>query len=315
MAHSFLFIVDSLKSLNPYKDTSLAIMKAFQNKGATTYICDVNDLYITNNEVYVSTSLLRLPDNYQEFDKGALKSEESMLKNITEFKAVFMRKDPPVDDSYYICTQILSFAEAKGVKIVNPPQTLRDFNEKIFALYFKDIIPKYVFTNDFSVIKEFANKHEKIILKPIDGMGGKGIFLSHAKDVNLSVIFETLTFNGKTPIMVQRFIPEVTNGDKRILILNGKVFPYGLSRIPVGDSVRGNLAAGGRYETRELNAKETEIAEKVAKFLKDHKIDLCGIDVIGDYLTEINITSPTCFVEISKFCGRDIAGEFILPYL
>ena len=221
----------------------------------------------------------------------------------------------PVDDLYITITQILALCEQYGSKIVNPPQMLQSLNEKIFSFYFPNLVPEFCFSSNLTHIEEFAKSYPRIIMKPIDGMGGKGIFATSYDDPNLPVIFETLTEYGKRPVLAQSFIEDITNGDKRILILHGEVFPYCLARIPTGRNLRGNLAAGGAYETRELTETDLEIAQKIAPFLKENHIDLCGIDVIGDKLTEINITSPTCLLEISDATKIDIAHKYVEKYM
>lgn len=315
MRKNFLFIIDPADTLNPKKDTTLALIKASQTLGHINYICQTDDFKVQKQNIQIHVRQIYLPDEYRKNPEHKMILTESVWSPATDFDVIFMRKDPPVDDAYITCTHILSLIEKMGTKIVNPPAMLRDYNEKLFAFEFPNLIPEFCLSHHKDALYDFACQHEKIILKPIDGMGGKGIFITHKDDANFAVIHETLSHNGKNAILAQKFIPDIQYGDKRILILHGKVFEYGLSRIPTGSSIRGNLAAGGRYETRPLTGRESDIAHQVAVVLREKKIDLCGIDVIGDYLTEINITSPTCFLEISDYCKTDIAMEFIMGYV
>jgi glutathione synthase len=227
------------------------------------------------------------------------------------FNAVVMRKDPPFDLEYLYTTQLFTLAEQQGCKIFSSGQALRDFNEKLAILQFPDLIAPTMVTCDIGRLHAFVNQHFDAIVKPLDGMGGDSIFRLRPDDANLNVILETMTQRGTRTVMIQRYIPEIRNGDKRVLVIDGKPVDYCLARIPKAGETRGNLAAGGRGEARELTARDREIAETVAPMLKRHGILLAGLDVIGDYLTEINITSPTCFREIMDQSGVNVAGLYI----
>ncbi len=222
-----------------------------------------------------------------------------------------MRKDPPVDREFLMATYILSAAEEQGALVVNPPAALRDCNEKLFAAQFDDLTPPLIVTRSGSRLREFYAEHGDVIMKPVDGMGGRSIFRVRENDANLGVIIETLTQHGAHQAMAQKYIPEITDGDKRILLIEGEPVPYALARIPSQGENRGNLAAGGRGEGRELTRRDREICARVAPVLKEKGLIFVGIDVIGDYLTEINVTSPTCIRELDAAYGIDIAGQLM----
>jgi glutathione synthase len=220
-----------------------------------------------------------------------------------------MRTDPPVDSHYLHDTIILSLAQKAGVLVVNDPQGLRDLNEKLAALLFPQCCPETLVSRDKAQLKDFAETHGEVVLKPLDGMGGRSIFRSKHGDPNLNVIIETLTDGGRSLTMAQRYIPEITQGDKRILLIDGEPVPYCLARIPQGTEFRGNLAAGGRGEGRPLSDRDRWIASQVGPELKRRGMIFVGLDVIGDYLTEVNVTSPTCIRELDKQFGLNIAGQ------
>ncbi len=306
-----LFVIDPFEGLKFAKDSSLLFIKEFEKQGVCAEYCEVKDLFLKGESGFSHARALSLPDDYQTAKISDFTIGERQIVSLTAYDFIFMRKDPPFDDAYLYATYIFDFAEKAGVRVINPPAALRNHNEKLFALEFPDLIPETIFSSDLAALKEFSVDFEKIILKPVDGMGGKGVFLSHRDDANFAVIVETLTQNGRVPILGQRFLPEIKEGDKRILILNGVPFGYALARIPAEKSVRGNLAAGGGYEARPLTARDREIADKVATRLRADRIQLSGIDVIGDRLTEINITSPTCFAELKKLTPENPAEIFI----
>ena len=315
MQKQFLFIIDPFETLNPKKDTSLALIKAALDQSTIPYICSMHDFSVSKKKVTITAQKVTLPDHYRDLSISDKYLSNAEVIDSADFSVIFMRKDPPVDDLYITVTQILALCERYGSKIVNPPQMLQSLNEKIFSFYFPDLVPDFCFSADFETLETFAKAHPRIIMKPIDGMGGKGIFVTSYDDPNLPVIYETLTAYGRHPVLAQAFVDDITNGDKRILILHGEAFPFCLARIPTGRNIRGNLAAGGTYETRPLTSTDLEIANKIAPFLVENNIDLCGIDVIGDKLTEINITSPTCFLEISDASETNIAKKYIEKYI
>lgn len=261
------------------------------------------DIFIENGHARGIVQGIQVFDNQEDW--YALSDKQDMP--LAQLDIIFMRKDPPVDKRFIHTTYVLDQAAAEGVTVTNPPATLRDFNEKIFASTFADYTPPYTITTSQTVLKEFLSVHKKIIMKPLDGMGGEGVFMVTEDDVNFDVIWETLTGRGSYPIIAQRFIPEIKQGDKRIIIIDGTPFPYMLVRLPKEGSVRGNLAVSGDHEVRKLDAKDLEIATAVGKRLAQEGILLAGIDVIGSYLTEVNITSPTGFREIARISGQNPA--------
>jgi glutathione synthase len=224
---------------------------------------------------------------------------------------VLVRKDPPFNMEYIYATYLLELAEQRGARIVNRPAAIRSHNEKLAIAQFPQLIAPTLVTSDAARLRAFHDEHRDVILKPLDGMGGAGIFRVKDDGLNLGSIIETLTGNGANTIMVQRFIPEITQGDKRILLIGGEVVPYSLARIPQGSEVRGNLAAGGLGVAQPLSARDREIAETLAPVLSQRGLLLVGLDVIGDYMTEINVTSPTCFQEIKQQTGFDVAAMFV----
>ena len=296
---SYAFIIDPFENLNPKKDTSLAMMRAALDMGARVYVCEMGDLHIRAGIVQ---------GDFREVRTG-LEIGDSVALDLKDLSGAFMRKDPPIDAAYYACTQILSVAQGQGATIYNDPQSLRDESEKLFALYFPDLIPETIVTAKLSVLREFGDKHGQIIVKPLNAMGGAGIFLIDKSDLNFDVIWETLTEHGAHPIMAQHFIPAIRQGDKRVLIMNGHVCGHMLVRTPKDDSVRGNMAAGATTHIAEITDLERGIAEKVVPVLNEKGIVFAGIDIIGDKLIEINHTSPTGIVEISKHVGHNIAED------
>ncbi|MBT8149451.1 MAG: glutathione synthase [Pseudomonadales bacterium] len=300
-------IMDPIGSIKPYKDSTLAMLLAAQKRGWQLF-------YFTQDKLYKSGDLARgigcplsVHDNPQSwFTLG----EESDVA-LGELDAILMRKDPPFDNQYLYSTFILDAAEQQGALVVNRPQALRDCNEKVFATEFPQCCPEVLITANATKLREFYSQHQDIILKPLDGMGGASIFRIGKRDHNLSVIIETLTDHGRRSIMAQRYIPEITRGDKRILVIDGKAVPFALARIPAVGETRGNLAAGGSGEARPLSQRDSWICEQVGPRLQQKGILFAGIDVIGDYLTEINVTSPTCIRELDQQCGLDIGSSLM----
>lgn len=230
---------------------------------------------------------------------------------LTEFDAIMVRKDPPFDMEYIYATYLLELAEGQGARVFNRPEAIRNHNEKLAIAQFSRFTAPTLVASDTARIRAFHGEHKDIILKPLDGMGGAGIFRVKEDGLNLGSIVETLTGNGARTIMVQRFIPDIAHGDKRILLIGGKVVPYCLARIPQNGEVRGNLAAGGLGVAQPISERDREIGEALAPVLSERGLLLVGLDVIGDYLTEVNVTSPTCFQEITQQTGFDVAGMFI----
>ena len=286
-----LFIIDPPQSLQLKKDSTLALMKEAVKKNHEVYFCLQHDLYMDANQLFCRTYRFEL----DIFPKHAKAYE---THPVSFFQALFMRKDPPVDQAYLHTTYLLDIAEKSNVKVFNKPSSIRSWNEKISILQFDTLIPKTLVTANPQIVKQFFKDHGDIILKPLDGMGGKNIFRVSEFEKNLNVILEIMTNHGHQMIMAQQYIPEIKLGDKRIVIIEGKPFPYALARIPMEGETRGNLASGGQGVAQPLSKRDIEIATIVGKKLLSDGLHFVGIDVIGDYLTEINVTSPTGIVEL-----------------
>jgi glutathione synthase len=296
--------MDPIQDIHFKKDSSLAMLLAAQNRGWEIEYMELPDLYMEGGRAMASTRSLTVrkdPDDWYSF--GADRD-----RALGDLDVILMRKDPPVDREFLIATYILESAEQQGALVVNPAATLRDCNEKLFATQFEDLTPPLLVSRSSKRFREFYAKHGDIIMKPVDGMGGQSIFRVKENDFNLGVIIETLTNNGEYQAMAQKFIPEISDGDKRILMIEGEAVPYSLARIPSQGENRGNLAAGGRGEGRELTDRDREICARVAPVIKEKGLMFVGLDVIGDYLTEINVTSPTCIRELDDTFGTDIGS-------
>jgi len=288
-----LFILDPLASLKSYKDTSLAIMRAAQARGHTLYVCEQHDWHLQRDTVKVDAQPFAFVED------GHWQTGDKTTQVPSGFDAVLMRKDPPFDNEYLYSTYLLELAQQQGARIINDPASIRGWNEKLSIARFAQFAPPFIVTSKQEKILAFLAEHDDIIVKPLDGMGGSGIFRLRTDDPNIYAILETLTNFETQTIMVQRYIPEISKGDKRILIIDGEPLPYALARIPKTGETRGNLAAGGKGVAQPLSARDQEIAETVGATLKQHGLFLAGLDVIGDYLTEVNVTSPTGMVEIA----------------
>ena len=304
----FAFILDPLDTLKAYKDSSIAMMRAAQAAGHAVWAIQQPAIQWTalHGVCAEAVHLELLADDaewYTEIDRHVVP--------LRDFAAVIMRKDPPFDIEYVTTTWLLSRAEVEGARVVNRPQALRDHSEKLAVMEFSQFSVPTLVTRDSAQIQAFIDRKGDAIVKPLDGMGGSQIFRVRADDPNRNVIVETVTHDGARTIMAQRYIPEISEGDKRILIIGGELVPYCLARIPKAGETRGNLAAGGTGVARELSARDREIGEALAPVLAARGLFLVGIDVIGDYLTEINVTSPTCMVEICEQTGFDAALMFI----
>ncbi|MGB9095828.1 glutathione synthase [Erwinia sp.] len=297
-------VMDPITSINIKKDSSFAMLLEAQRRGYEIHYMEMNDLYLRGGEARAHTRTLSVEQNYDKwFEFG---SEQDIA--LADLNVVLMRKDPPFDTEFIYATYILERAEEKGTLIVNKPQSLRDCNEKLFTAWFAELTPDTLVTRSAQRIRDFWQEHGDIILKPLDGMGGASIFRVKKEDPNLSVIIETLTEHGKFYCMAQNFIPAITDGDKRILVVDGEPVPYCLARIPKSGETRGNLAAGGRGEARPLTESDWEIARRVGPTLKAKGLIFVGLDIIGDKLTEINVTSPTCIREIEAAFPVSITG-------
>ena len=300
-------VMDPIASITIKKDSTFAMLLAAQKRGWQLYYLEQGDLFLRDGRAYGQGRPLKVFDDYRHwFELG-----EREARPLAELDAVLMRKDPPFDTEYIYSTYILERAEAEGTLIVNKPQSLRDCNEKLFTAWFPALTPATLVTRSAAQIRAFLAEHGDVIVKPLDGMGGASIFRIKADDPNIGVIIETLTGHGQRYAMAQRFIPDIVHGDKRILIVDGEPVPYCLARIPQGGETRGNLAAGGRGEARPLSEADWAIARAVGPELKKRGLIFVGLDVIGDRLTEINVTSPTCIREIDTAFGTDIAGQLM----
>lgn len=301
-------ILDPLPTLKIYKDSSYAIMLEAQKRGHEVYVLQQQDLYLRNAQVIARAQGLNIaPESKPWF---TLVSHDEMALN--QFDIVLMRKDPPLDLQYLYTTHLLDLAERSGARVFNRPQALRELNEKLAILNFPEFIAPTLVTSQSSLIRAFLEEHQDIILKPLDGMGGSGIFRVQRNEQNFNVIVESLTQIGTRAIMAQRYIPEIARGDKRILVIAGQPVPYALARIPQGGDPRGNLAAGGKGVVQVLSARDREIAERLGPYLQQAGVFLAGLDIIGDYLTEINVTSPTCLQEISQATECNVAAMVLL---
>jgi glutathione synthase len=307
-----LFIADPLETFKTYKDSTFAMMRAAAARGHTLSACEPKDIMWQSGgfvTAYVrDISLTGQLDNWFTAKQSKPDERPHFLK---DFDAVIMRKDPPFDSEYFYATHLLEQAEREGACVFNKARALRDHPEKLAILEFPQFVSPTLVTRDASDIKRFHAEHKDIILKPLDGMGGAGIFRVKADGLNLGGIIETLNKDGAQTVMVQKFIPAIEQGDKRILVINGAPVPFSLARIPQGGEVRGNLAAGGKGVAQPITVRDREIAEHIGPILAKRGLFLIGLDVIGEQLTEINVTSPTCFQEITDQMGWDVAAHFI----
>ena len=307
MSKKLGIIMDPIQSINFKKDTSLLILLAAKKSGFTLYLIEQNDLYLDCDEPRALTAELNVFDDEKEWFELKTKRDISM----SDLDVILMRKDPPFNKEYIYSTYILEAAKRKGVLIVNDPQSLRDCNEKIFATEFKQFTPPLIVTKNIKLLKAFLTQNEEVVYKPLDGMGGESIFKVNYKDENINVILETLTKFGTRTIMAQKYIANISNGDKRILIIDGRVIPLCLARIPPKGEFRGNLAAGGSGVVKQLSERDLLIANSVAEICVKRGLLFVGLDIIGDFLTEINVTSPTCAREIDKELDFSIGDLFM----
>ena len=300
-------VMDPISDIKIHKDSSFAMLLEAQSRGWELYYLEMQDLYLDNGRCFASSKKLtvqRDPENWYQL-------QEATEHPLSELDAVLMRKDPPFDTEYIYATYLLERAEDEGCLIVNKPQSLRDANEKLFTAWFSEFTPTTVVTRSAQKIREFHAKHQDVILKPLDGMGGASIFRIKEDDANIGVIIETLTEHQQRYCMAQKFIPEIVDGDKRILIVDGEPMPYALARIPAKGETRGNLAAGGSGVAQPLSTSDWHIANTIGPTLKEKGLIFVGLDIIGDKITEINVTSPTCIQEIDNAFGTNISGKLM----
>ncbi|WP_151746058.1 glutathione synthase [Acinetobacter soli] len=298
-----LVVMDPIETVNLKKDSTMAMLWAASRRGHQLGYALQHDLYIDQGKACGLIAPLTVFEDYQHYYELGEKQKQSLA----DYDVILMRKDPPFDMNFVYTTYILEQAEREGVWIINKPQSLRDCNEKLFATQFPELQVPTLVTSQQSLIREFIQAYSDVIVKPLDGMGGMGIFRLHQGGQNIGSTLEMLTEMGTRPIMAQRYIPEIVDGDKRILMINGEPVPYCLARIPQNGEVRGNLAAGGLGEARPLTENDKKIAAKVGPFLREKGLVFVGLDVIGNYVTEINVTSPTCIREIDAQFGTSIA--------
>ncbi|WP_028770403.1 glutathione synthase [Silanimonas lenta] len=304
MPRQLAVVMDPIGSIKIVKDSTFAMLLEAQRRGWTLQYVLPGSLGLRGGEAGARLAPLSVRDD----PAGWFTLGEPVWRPLAAMDQVLMRRDPPVDADYLHDTQVLSAAEAQGARVTNAPAGLRDLNEKLAALLFPDCIPPTLVSREAAEFRAFAAEQGEIVLKPLDGMGGRSIFRSRHGDPNLNVILETLTGNGRHLAMAQRFLPEIAQGDKRILLIDGEPVPYCLARIPQGSEFRGNLAAGGRGEVRPLSERDREIAARVGPEMRRRGMRFVGLDVIGDCLTEVNVTSPTCIREIDAGTGLNIAG-------
>lgn len=304
---AYLFIIDPIESLNRIKDSTLLLMKECLRRNIEVHFCEINQLTMNEGNLNVySRKILG-------FDKE-IDYQNCELQASSFFKKIFIRKDPPFNDDYLNLTYLLDHADKEGIEVINNPSSIRNHNEKLSTLNFKEIIPPTIVTSNSYDVINFLNIHKKIVLKPINEMGGNGIFLIEKLDKNLNSILETLTVNDTKVMMAQKYIPDITEGDKRIIVIKGEPLPFCLARIPDVKDFRANLAKGGNGVAKKLTADDIKIVNLIKDYLVKRKLDFVGIDVIGKYLTEINVTSPTCLVEIENQTNFDCA-KFIIDTL
>lgn len=304
MPLDIVVVMDPIAAIKPKKDSTFAMLLEGQRRGHRMHYAGPGDLAILGGRATVRATAVTLHDG----PTGWYTLGESQWAPLAQFDAALMRKDPPVDPEYLHDTQILGLAQRDGVLVVNDPQGLRDLNEKLAALLFPQCCPPTLVTRDAALLKTFVAEHGDCVLKPLDGMGGRSIFRIRAGEDNFNVILETLLDGGRHQTLAQRYLPEISAGDKRILLVDGEPVPYCLARIPQGGEFRGNLAAGGRGEGRPLSERDRWIAAEVGPELKRRGMLFVGLDVIGDWLTEVNVTSPTCIRELDAQFGLNIAG-------
>jgi glutathione synthase len=296
--------MDPIAVIHPQKDTTLALLLEAQRRGYELLYMQQGDLAVRDAAAWACLAPLRVRDDPHDwFALG-----DAAWRALAGIDIVLARKDPPVDAQFIYDTMVLELAQRNGVTVVNDPRGLRDANEKLFALHFPQCCPPTAIARDATELRRFVAEHGEVVLKPLDGMGGKGIFRSRHGDPNLNVILETLTGNGSGFAIAQKFIPEIGAGDKRILMIDGEPIPYALARIPQGDDFRGNLAAGGKGVGVPLSERDRWIAAQIGPELRRRRMRFVGLDVIGDWLTEINVTSPTCARELDAAFGLTIAG-------
>ncbi len=309
---NILFIADPLESFKTYKDSTFAMMREAQRRGHQLMACEPKDLmWQRGGRVMAYVRDIQLTGDADDWFVAAQQAPDERPQVLAEVDAVLMRKDPPFDSEYFYATHLLGQAQREGARVFNDPAALRNHPEKLAIMEFPELIAPTLVTRDAADVRRFHEEHGDIILKPLDGMGGMGIFRVGPDGLNLGSITETLNRHGAQSLMVQKFLPSIAQGDKRVLLIGGKPVPYSLARIPQGSEIRGNLAAGGKGVAQPLSARDREIAEALGPVLLARGLLLVGLDIIGEHLTEINVTSPTCFQEIFDQTGCDVAALYL----
>ncbi len=307
MSHSIGIVMDPIETITPYKDTTLAMMLAAKARGWTVWYLQQSDLYLNDGQARATRTRVDVYDNNDKwFEKG-----ETVDTDLAELDILLMRKDPPFNMDYIYSTYLLERAEAAGVLVSNKPSSLRDVNEKLYTAWFNEHCPPTLVTMNASKIKEFLAQHSDIIVKPLDGMGGESIFRLTANDPNINVVLEQMTRRGTQQMMAQTYLPEIVDGDKRVLVIDGEPVPFALARIPSAGETRGNLAAGGRGVPVPLSDTDRSTIASLAPALLEKELLFVGVDIIGSRITEINVTSPTCVRELESHSGLDIAGSYL----
>jgi glutathione synthase len=303
----FLFVIDAPDSLKAYKDTSVAMMRAAQKRGHAVWVCEQQELHWEKGEVAAAAQRISLADNDEDWYRG----HEHETRVLARYSAVLMRKDPPFDLEYVVSTWLLSAAVREGARVFNAPDAIRDYNEKLAIAEFASFTAPTLVSRQSERIQQFIDEQRDVVVKRLDVMGGENVFRVRVDDPNRNVIVETISRGGEQTVMAQRFIPEIAQGDKRVILIDGKVVPHCLARIPKRGDARGNLAQGARGVAQPLTARHKEIAAAVGPVVAKRGLLVVGLDVIGDYLTEVNVTSPTCFREIQDQTGFDVSGMFL----
>ena len=300
-------VMDPIETINFKKDSTLAMMIEAQNKNHELFYMTPDSLYINSGISYAASSKVEVKND----PLGWFELEEEKLIRLSQLDAILMRQDPPFNSNYIYNTYVLEMASREGVSIFNNPRSLRDCNEKVFATEFPQCCTKHLVTSHKKLLTDFVEEHNDTVIKPLDGMGGASIFRLKKNDPNLNVILETITLHFTQKVMIQEYIPEITEGDKRVLIINGEPMSAAIARIPAQGELRGNLAAGASAVAKSLSDRDMWICKEVGPSLVEKGLLLVGLDIIGDYLTEINVTSPTCFKEYKELCDIDVAKTFI----
>jgi glutathione synthase len=299
-------VMDPIENIKPSKDTSLALLLEAKRRGFVIHYFEIQDLFLKGGQVFANTHVLDVFDDEQKW----FTKEKSQTIKLSELDLILIRNEPPFDENFLYLTHLLDLVEKQGVRIINKPQAIRDVNEKIFTAWFPECCPPTLVGSQKSLFHDFLQEHKDIILKPLNGMGGQGVFRVKLDDANFGAILETLTNNEQTAIMAQRYIHEIKQGDKRISMIDGKPIPYALARIPADGETRANLAKGGKGVAQALTENDKKICERVGETLKQKGLYFVGLDVIGDYLTEINVTSPTCTREIETQTAFKVIETF-----